>query len=213
MPKQDKVPIHRNSSISAASAAGGGTRNSSWSAGDDKILIQARTQGLNWNQISPKHFPSKSANACRKRHERLMERQNAEQWDGVKLDVLAQAYMDARREMWSILANRVGEKWTVVEQKCMEKGLKNLNQAFRSAQKKGANDSGISISDQDEDDRTVELAFPHHQSFPYVPRVSSIQSILQPTSMGYHSHSHYQQQQQPPPPPPQQQQQQQQQHP
>ena len=46
-----------------------------------------------------------------------MERQNAEQWDGVKLDVLAQAYMDARRELWVILADRVGEKWQVVEQK------------------------------------------------------------------------------------------------
>lgn len=46
-----------------------------------------------------------------------MERQNAEQWDGVKLDVLAQAYMEVRREMWSILAARVGEKWTLVETK------------------------------------------------------------------------------------------------
>lgn len=47
-----------------------------------------------------------------------MERQNAEQWDGgVKLDVLAQAYMEVRREMWSILAARVNEKWQLVEQK------------------------------------------------------------------------------------------------
>jgi hypothetical protein len=46
-----------------------------------------------------------------------MERQNAEQWDGVKLGDLAQAYMAVRREMWSILAARVGEKWMLVEQK------------------------------------------------------------------------------------------------
>jgi hypothetical protein len=117
MPKIDKAPPSHRNSVSAASAAGGGTRSSSWSAKDDDTLIQARAQGLNWNQISPKHFPQKSANACRKRHERLMERQNAEQWDGVKLDILAQAYMEARREMWSILAARVGEKWTLVEQK------------------------------------------------------------------------------------------------
>jgi len=119
MPKIDKVPTsqHRNS-VSTASAAGGGIRSSSWSVKDDGILIQARTQGLNWNQISPKYFPSKSANACRKRHERLMERQNAEQWDGgVKRDVLSLAYMEVRREMWSILAARVNEKWQLVEQK------------------------------------------------------------------------------------------------
>jgi hypothetical protein len=46
-----------------------------------------------------------------------MERQNAEQWDGVKLDVLAQAYMEVRRDMWSMLAARVGEKWQLVETK------------------------------------------------------------------------------------------------
>ena len=117
MPKIEKAPIARRSSISTASAAGGGTRSSSWSAQDDETLIQARTQGLNWNQIAPKYFPNKSPNACRKRHERLMERMNAEQWDGVKLDVLAQAYMEVRREMWSLLAARVGEKWQLVETK------------------------------------------------------------------------------------------------
>lgn len=46
-----------------------------------------------------------------------MERQNAEQWDGVKLEILAQAYMDVRQEMWSLLAARVGEKWQLVETK------------------------------------------------------------------------------------------------
>jgi len=46
-----------------------------------------------------------------------MERQNAEQWDGVKLDVLAQAYMEVRRDMWNLLAARVGEKWQLVETK------------------------------------------------------------------------------------------------
>ena len=46
-----------------------------------------------------------------------MERQNAEQWDGVKLEELAQAYMEVRREMWSLLASRVGEKWQLVELK------------------------------------------------------------------------------------------------
>jgi hypothetical protein len=117
MPKAGKrASTPHNAPISTAAAAGGG-RSSSWSSTEDETLITARAQGLNWNQIAPKHFPTKSANACRKRHERLMERQNADQWGGVKLDVLAQAYMEVRREMWSILAARVGEKWELVEQK------------------------------------------------------------------------------------------------
>jgi hypothetical protein len=224
MPKIEKGPAHRLS-VSTASAAGG-TRSSSWSTKDDETLIQARAQGLNWNQIGPKHFPSKTPNACRKRHERLMERQNAEQWDGVKLDVLAQAYMEVRREMWSLLAARVGEKWQLVETKvcsslisrspfqlntdstqCMEKGLKNLTQAFRSAQKKLENgtyhdqDSGIGISDleEEQEDHHVEMpAMPtlpeaHYYSNGYPSqqqqqqRVPSIQSMLHPMQ---HQHQH-----------------------
>jgi len=95
-------------------SAPGEIRSSSWSARDDETLIQARAQGLNWNQIGPKHFPSKTANACRKRHDRLMERHI---WDGVKLDYLAMGYMEVRRDMWSMLAARVGEKWHLVEAK------------------------------------------------------------------------------------------------
>jgi hypothetical protein len=79
--------------------------------------MAARASGLNWQPIATKHFPNKTANACRKRHERLMERRNAEDWDGVKLETLATEYMAIRREMWSILADRVGEKWQIIEAK------------------------------------------------------------------------------------------------
>ncbi|KAK7189487.1 hypothetical protein DPSP01_001479 [Paraphaeosphaeria sporulosa] len=203
MPKEERVSsVHRNS-ISTASAAGGGARSSSWSQSDDETLIKARAQGLNWNQIAPRHFPSKSANACRKRHERLMEKQNAEQWDGVRLDVLAEAYMEVRSEMWKILGTKVNEKWQLVEQKCMEKGLKNLTQAYRQAQRKQGTydineDSGVGISDLDEDSnenpspvltdtsnhlplvyqqqQQQSTTFQHHQT-----RVPSIHSILQHT--------------------------------
>lgn len=118
MPKVERTSsLHHPVSTAAAAGSGPGVRSSSWSQHDDDTLIKARASGLNWNQISPKHFPQKSANACRKRHERLMEKQNAEQWDGVRLDVLAAAYMEARAEMWRILGNKVGEKWQLVEQK------------------------------------------------------------------------------------------------
>lgn len=200
-PKADRASSsHHRNSVSTVSAAGGsGSRSSSWTPKDDETLTRARAQGLNWNQIGPKHFPSKTPNACRKRHERLMERQNAEQWDGVKLDVLAQAYMEVRRDMWSILAARVGEKWQLVETKCMEKGLKNLTQAYRSAQKKqndgtyhGHEDSGISISDLEEEHEDHHADLPtvseaHYSAYPVgypsqsqQQRVPSIQSMLQP---------------------------------
>lgn len=90
----------------------------SWSAHSDDILMQARQRGLNWQPIASQYFPNKTANACRKRHERLMEKRNHENdWDGVKLDILAKNYMDVREQMWKILADVLGEKWQTVEAK------------------------------------------------------------------------------------------------
>jgi hypothetical protein len=183
----------RQNSISTAS------RSSSWSIKDDEILIQARAQGLNWNQIAPKHFPFKSPNACRKRHERLMERQNSEQWDGARLDILSQAYFEVRQDMWSLLAARVGEKWTLIEQKvrtstrrclkaltnrsqCMENGLKNLTQASRSAQRKQESlyqdhtDSGVGMSDYEKSRRQSYTG--SRPSILDQRRVPSIQSMI-----------------------------------
>jgi hypothetical protein len=85
-----------------------------WSTADDNKLLQARAQGLNWGQIKDAYFPSKSANACRKRHERLMERKGADDWDTRKFQHLAKEYMGMRKEIWSGLAARTGEKWNVV---------------------------------------------------------------------------------------------------
>ncbi|EPE35290.1 Homeo [Glarea lozoyensis ATCC 20868] len=103
-----------------------------WSPTDDQTLMGARSQGMNWAPIQQTYFPTKTPNACRKRHERLMERRSADDWDGLKLEGLAKNYMGMRREIWSSLAEATGEKWNVVEQKCMSQGLKNLQTAARS---------------------------------------------------------------------------------
>ncbi|KAH7360815.1 hypothetical protein BKA65DRAFT_547526 [Rhexocercosporidium sp. MPI-PUGE-AT-0058] len=103
-----------------------------WTPSNDQILLAARAQGMNWVPIQQSYFPSKTPNACRKRHERLMERINGDDWDGIKLESFAKNYMSMRREIWSTLAAQTGEKWSVVEQKCMSQGLKNLQIASRS---------------------------------------------------------------------------------
>lgn len=88
-----------------------------WSPADDHTLMQARSAGMNWQPIKQMYFPLKTPNACRKRHERLMEKRNADDWDGMKLEGLARSYMGMRREIWAGLAEATGEKWSVVEQK------------------------------------------------------------------------------------------------
>jgi len=121
MPKQTKQPISHSGPTATApypSTSAPGQRSAAiWSAADDGILLQARTAGLNWQPIASRHFPNKTANACRKRYERLMERRHIEDWDAQKLDLLAQEYLAVRKEMWEMLAARVGERWAVVEAK------------------------------------------------------------------------------------------------
>jgi len=72
---------------------------------------------MSWAPIQLAYFPSKTPNACRKRHERLVEERNANDWDGLKFETHAKNYMGMRREIWAGLAAQVGEKWNVVEQK------------------------------------------------------------------------------------------------
>jgi hypothetical protein len=88
-----------------------------WNPQDDQTLVAARAQGMSWALIQQTYFPSKTPHACRKRHERLMERHTLDDFDGLKLEILAKNYMGMRREIWSGLGAQVGEKWNVVEQK------------------------------------------------------------------------------------------------
>ena len=124
--------------------------STSWSPDSDEVLLRARQQGLNWQPIANEYFPGKTANACRKRYERLVEKRNAaDSWDGAKINHLAKAYIEVREQMWSMLADRIGEKWQTIEAKvclpkhqllflcsllsqCMEKGIKSLQTAARS---------------------------------------------------------------------------------
>ena len=86
-----------------------------WNQDDDRTLLTLRAMGKNWNQIQRDAFPGKTGNACRKRHERLMERRGQNDFDNRKLERLCKEYMTMRKEIWQPLASRCGEKWNVVE--------------------------------------------------------------------------------------------------
>ena len=87
----------------------------SWLSSNDELLIRARQEGMNWQPIATKYFPHKTANACRKRHERLMEKRDFKAFEDDKLDTLSKAYNDVRDQVWKLLGDRVGEKWQTVE--------------------------------------------------------------------------------------------------
>ena len=85
--------------------------------------MTSRKEGMSWGPIASTYFPNKSSNACRKRHERLIEKKKQEGWDGVKLEELATVYLECHEEMWQLLATRVkekldmNEKWQTLENK------------------------------------------------------------------------------------------------
>ncbi|KAL8873100.1 MAG: hypothetical protein Q9174_001372 [Haloplaca sp. 1 TL-2023] len=108
-----------------------------WSPASDEQLMHARQQGMNWQPIAETYFPNKTANACRKRHERLMEKKAAiGSWDAQKFEELARIYCELREPAWRLIAERLGEDWKTVEAKCMEKGVKNLSSMGRAASRK-----------------------------------------------------------------------------
>ena len=90
-------------------------QNGPWTSEEDDVLCTFRSQGFGWGQIQERHFPTKSANACRKRHERLMTKRRSTEWDEVRLDSLAVQYHKMRAQIWSGLAKELGEKWEHVE--------------------------------------------------------------------------------------------------
>ncbi|KAH8906413.1 hypothetical protein BR93DRAFT_897982, partial [Coniochaeta sp. PMI_546] len=122
-----------------------------WNAQDDQTLLAARSAGQNWSQIQANYFPNKTGNACRKRHERLMERKGADDWDTRKLERLSKEYMSMRKEIWTPLAQRCGEKWNVVEQKCMSNGLKNIQSHARAHSRRERLESGQPMTGYDDD--------------------------------------------------------------
>ena len=109
-------PVMAQTDTNTMSPSNGERPSTAWTAEDDTRLMQFRAKGMNWAPIA-NNFPGKTPNACRKRHERLMERRNAESWDGARIEDLARAYLESREEMWKLVAQRVGEKWQTVEQK------------------------------------------------------------------------------------------------
>lgn len=91
-----------------------------WPASSDELLLSLRAQALNWAEIQRHHFPTKSANACRKRYERILAKQRgAHEWNDEKMLRLSRGYRDMRKQIWTPLAEYMGcgESWENVERK------------------------------------------------------------------------------------------------
>lgn len=89
-------------------------RTGIWTDAEDKLLIRARARNEGWSAIASRHFPGKTGNACRKRHERLKKKEGGGN-EGDKIESIAKEYMVMREEMWKTIADHCGETWKEVE--------------------------------------------------------------------------------------------------
>ncbi|KAK4197384.1 hypothetical protein QBC40DRAFT_105808 [Triangularia verruculosa] len=131
-----------------------------WNQEDDRTLLGLRAMGKNWNQIQREAFPGKTGNACRKRHERLMERRGQNDFDNRKLERLCKEYMSMRKEIWQPLAARCGEKWNVVEMQCMSNGLKNIQSHARAYARRERLETGQPLPSSYDDDIGLDALTP-----------------------------------------------------
>ncbi|KAK4102392.1 hypothetical protein N658DRAFT_423424 [Parathielavia hyrcaniae] len=131
-----------------------------WNQEDDRTLLTLRAMGKNWNQIQREAFPGKTGNACRKRHERLMERRGQNEFDNRKLERLCKEYMSMRKEIWQPLATRCGEKWGVVEIQCLSHGLKNIQSHARAHARRERLESGHPLPAYDDADGALGCLTP-----------------------------------------------------
>jgi len=91
-----------------------------WTQDEDELLWKNRASGRSWETISEELSsystadtrPTKSANACRKRHERIKEQKlkaelgpNMERWSE-----MVQVYLNFREEWWSRVGAVCGHK-------------------------------------------------------------------------------------------------------
>ncbi|CRG86631.1 hypothetical protein PISL3812_03641 [Talaromyces islandicus] len=128
---------HIASSQRSRLESGGANISSTWTVHDDAVLMQARAHSHGWGQIQKEHFPKKTANACRKRYERLVAKRRGPEWDQEKLERLSVEYNRLREQTWQTLAFAVGEKWQDVEKACFDRGLKSLTSPTRRAPSSG----------------------------------------------------------------------------
>jgi hypothetical protein len=86
-----------------------------WNNEEDSILLDAKSGGMSWEEIHRQHFPGKSANACRKRHERVLAKMRSTDWDDARIQRVTDAYHKHRNSIWAPLCRELGESLTDVE--------------------------------------------------------------------------------------------------
>jgi hypothetical protein len=92
-------------------------KSNAWTAEEDQILIRQRCIGTKWKEVAERHISSKTSNACRKRHERLIKNEvEAAAADSVNQHKLAMAYREHREAFWKMIADECGVKmWEAAE--------------------------------------------------------------------------------------------------
>ena len=102
-----------------------------WNSDEDSILIDAKGRGKSWEEIHQQHFPGKSANACRKRHERVLAKMRNTDWDDARIQRVTEAYNRHRHLIWAPLCKELNENVSDVEKVVCERYSLSVKQKLK----------------------------------------------------------------------------------
>jgi hypothetical protein len=113
----DYMSVSAPAPLSPVTAPAHPNQSALWLDQEDTMLINAKNQGLGWNEIHKMYFPTKSGNACRKRHERLMTKLRSSDWDEARIAQVMAEYdrPGVREAFWGRIAAPFHERWEDVE--------------------------------------------------------------------------------------------------
>ncbi|KAH8900698.1 hypothetical protein GQ53DRAFT_835635 [Thozetella sp. PMI_491] len=116
-----------------------------WGVQHDTLLLAARDSGQSWSEIQAEYFPGITSNACRKRHERLMERKGTNDGGMRELEpaIMDKAAAERQRELElkirkdaeDAFERRMKEMWKV-EEECRKEVLKAKAEAERATRER-----------------------------------------------------------------------------
>ncbi|KAF2811669.1 uncharacterized protein BDZ99DRAFT_440567, partial [Mytilinidion resinicola] len=105
-------PIRRAASQTPLPEESPAKRQSKWGQEEDNLIIELRGTGMKWEDIA-KHFPGRSAIACRLRYQNYLEKRAV--WDEEKKNKLARLYARFKDQMWQKVASEMQIPWRSAE--------------------------------------------------------------------------------------------------
>ncbi|KAI5307093.1 hypothetical protein KEM55_008414 [Ascosphaera atra] len=146
----DEALLSGRVEIPSRSKSGVGSKRA-WTREEDRLLLQARESGKGWRDIGREVFAGKSANACRKRWERVTN--GVKKSNDREMQQILDRYYDYRERIWMPLARDLKKDWQLIERNVID-GL-TLGRGLQSPSDDDWSHNDV-FSEEDEDEEAFD---------------------------------------------------------